>query len=146
MNFQKVIPVLFAIVFLLGSSLFEIALAKGRGGGSHSSHSYYRSSSSHRGSGSSHKSSYSSHRSSYSSKPSSGHSRSTYSSATRDSHGHVKRSDSARHQFMKQSGYPKGRPGYVIDHVVPLKRGGADRPSNMQWQTKGAAKAKDKWE
>jgi hypothetical protein len=30
----------------------------------------------------------------------------------------------------------------VIDHVVPLKRGGADAPTNMQWQTKADAKAK----
>ena len=37
-------------------------------------------------------------------------------------------------------------PGYVIDHVVPLKRGGADAPTNMQWQTVKAAKAKDKVE
>jgi hypothetical protein len=37
-------------------------------------------------------------------------------------------------------------PGYVIDHVTPLNRGGADRPSNMQWQTKEAAKIKDKTE
>jgi len=35
---------------------------------------------------------------------------------------------------------------YVVDHVTPLKRGGADLPSNMQWQTKQAAKAKDKSE
>jgi hypothetical protein len=34
-------------------------------------------------------------------------------------------------------------PGYVIDHVIALKRGGADAPSNMQWQTVRAAKAKD---
>jgi hypothetical protein len=34
----------------------------------------------------------------------------------------------------------------VIDHVTPLKRGAADHPSNMQWQTKADAKAKDKWE
>jgi len=40
--------------------------------------------------------------------------------------------------------------GYVlamsIDHVQALKHGGADSPSNMQWQTKQAARAKDKWE
>jgi hypothetical protein len=34
----------------------------------------------------------------------------------------------------------------VVDHVNPLKRGGTDSPSNMQWQTKEAAKAKDKSE
>ena len=36
--------------------------------------------------------------------------------------------------------------GYVIDHINPLACGGADRPSNMQWQTTTEAKAKDKWE
>jgi 5-methylcytosine-specific restriction endonuclease McrA len=34
----------------------------------------------------------------------------------------------------------------VIDHIVPLKRGGKDASSNMQWQTKAAAKAKDRVE
>ena len=34
--------------------------------------------------------------------------------------------------------------GYVIDHVLPLACGGADAPSNMQWQTKEAAKALDR--
>jgi hypothetical protein len=37
-------------------------------------------------------------------------------------------------------------PGYVVDHVKALKHGGADVPSNMQWQTIEAAKAKDRWE
>ena len=44
---------------------------------------------------------------------------------------------------MKQTGYPHGRPGYVVDHIIPLKRGGADEPWNMQWQTIAAGKAKD---
>jgi len=64
----------------------------------------------------------------------------------RNSHGRIKRSSSEKHAFMKQSGYPKGRPGYVVDHIIPLKKGGCDCPSNMQWQTIKDAKAKDKWE
>ena len=36
--------------------------------------------------------------------------------------------------------------GYIIDHIKPLCKGGADAPSNMQWQTVAEAKAKDKWE
>lgn len=42
------------------------------------------------------------------------------------------------------SGRSRGRcPGYVIDHVQALKRGGRDDASNMQWQTIEAARAKD---
>jgi hypothetical protein len=36
--------------------------------------------------------------------------------------------------------------GYVIDHLKALACGGADAPSNMQWQTVADAKARDKWE
>ena len=70
----------------------------------------------------------------------------------RDAHGRIARSAKARDSFKlahpcPATGKPKGRcPGYVIDHVVPLKRGGADSPANMQWQTTADAKAKDRTE
>jgi hypothetical protein len=70
----------------------------------------------------------------------------------RDAFGHIKRSTAAIRQFKKlhpcpSTGKSKGRcPGYVIDHIVPLYKGGCDCPENMQWQDTGAAKAKDKIE
>lgn len=36
--------------------------------------------------------------------------------------------------------------GYVVDHICPLSCCGKDDPSNVQWQTKAEAKAKDAWE
>lgn len=44
------------------------------------------------------------------------------------------------------TGFPTGRPGYVIDHTIPLACGGRDDTSNLQWQTIADAKAKDKVE
>ena len=93
-----------------------------------------RGSSSHRSS--SHRTSVSSHRSR----------RSTMARTGRDKRGRIRRSPAAKKEFMRQSGHPHGRPGYVVDHKVPLACGGADDPSNMQWQTNAEAKAKDKWE
>lgn len=55
-------------------------------------------------------------------------------------------------QFQAQhpcpsTGLTYGRcPGYIKDHVVPLCAGGADHPSNMQWQTVQDAHEKDKLE
>ena len=42
--------------------------------------------------------------------------------------------------------YKGSCPNYIIDHIKPLACGGLDSPSNMQWQTKAEARAKDKWE
>jgi hypothetical protein len=70
----------------------------------------------------------------------------------RDSRGRIVRSEPARSTFQRlnpcpATGQTTGRcPGYVIDHVIPLKRGGTDAPWNMQWQTKAEAKAKDRGE
>lgn len=33
-----------------------------------------------------------------------------------------------------------------VDHIEPLKRGGADSPSNLRWQTPQTAKETDRWE
>lgn len=70
----------------------------------------------------------------------------TTTSGTRDEHGRLARSEAAKHQFEVESGYPHGRPGYVVDHIRPLACGGVDAPSNMQWQTAAEGKAKDAWE
>jgi len=84
-----------------------------------------------------------------------GHTRSTSArcdSCVRDANGRIKRDPASRHEFQRQHPRPAtGKttgacPGFVVDHVVALKRGGADSPENMQWQTVAAAKAKDKIE
>ena len=70
----------------------------------------------------------------------------------RDTQGRIKRSSVAKHAFKHSHPCPstgKGSgtcPGYVIDHVHPLKRGGPDAPENMQWQTVQDAKIKDRTE
>jgi hypothetical protein len=64
----------------------------------------------------------------------------------------VQRSSSVRRQFQREHPCPAtGKttgacPGYLVDHIIPLKRGGSDTPPNMQWQTVEAAKAKDRIE
>jgi hypothetical protein len=64
----------------------------------------------------------------------------------RDRHGRIQRDAHAKQEFMNQPGDPHGRPGYAVDHLVPLYKGGCDCPANMLWQTIEAVKAKDQWE
>ena len=79
--------------------------------------------------------------------------RSNYAAGVpRDAHGRIARDPRARNEFKRthpcpSTGKSSGScPGYVIDHVQPLKRGGADAAANMQWQTEGAARLKDRTE
>jgi len=64
----------------------------------------------------------------------------------RDKRGRIKRSSAAKRKFMKQTGYPHGRPGYQIDHATPLACGGPDTPDNMQWLSIEDKRAKDRVE
>lgn len=69
-------------------------------------------------------------------------------SCPRDSHGKIKRSQSAKCAYLKQLGYANCRvpKGFVLDHVRPLACGGVDGASNFQLQSKAEAAAKDKIE
>ena len=66
--------------------------------------------------------------------------------------GHIRRSPAARRTFQASHPCPATEsttgacPGYVVDHILPLKRGDADDASNMQWQTIEKAKTKDRAE
>jgi hypothetical protein len=55
-------------------------------------------------------------------------------------------SSAAKTQFMRESGYRNGRPGYVVVYRKPLACGGADDISNLEWLTAAEAKTKDKTE
>ena len=89
----------------------------------------------------------STHPRSYSPRPRSysAHPRSSPRTSTGHS-GRIHRSQAAKDDFMRHSGHPHGWPGHVVDHLVPLACGGSDSPSNMQWQTTGEGKAKDRVE
>ena len=91
------------------------------------------------------------------SSPRSSHSRATHvrSEKRSDTSEHAsmdrtQRSTAARREFQRRNPCPATGdttgPGFVIDHVIPRKRGGPDAPDNMQWQTTEAAKEKDRIE
>lgn len=69
-----------------------------------------------------------------------------------DAFARTERSEAAKNDFKRthpcpSTGERRGPcPGYIIDHIKALACGGADDPSNMQWQTEAESKEKDKWE
>jgi hypothetical protein len=75
-----------------------------------------------------------------------GTSRPPKATTSRAAHERTPRHQAAKRAFERKTGYPHGRPGYVVDHIVPVGCGGIDDPINMQWQTIAEAKAKDKIE
>jgi hypothetical protein len=54
----------------------------------------------------------------------------------------VKRSESAKKEFLKSKGLKKNPSGYQIDHIKPLFEGGSDTPANMELLTIEQHKAK----
>lgn len=70
----------------------------------------------------------------------------------RDARGRILRDRAVVRAFRRATpcpatGVPAPRcSGYVVDHVRPLKRGGADLPHNLQFQPLAEARAKDRHE
>ena len=150
-------PMKNAVRWIMTSALLVVFLAAPLAAkGTHSSSGRSRSSSGIRSSRSPRVRSSSSVRSSAGSRSpriSSGRTNSSKcSSCSRNSTGRISRNPAAKRSFERTNPCPStgrtsgGCPGYLVDHVTPLKRGGADTPSNMQWQTKEAAKEKDRVE
>lgn len=140
------------IFLLLFSSSFTAA--QRRGGGSHHSSSgiHHYSSSTYHSHGStrtprSHAtiSSGTSHKHSSSSKTSVSKNSTHHRDAAYSTNRNVP--TATKNRLFKQAGIPKSeRKNYVIDHKVALENGGTNDISNLQIQTKQAAKEKDKVE
>ena len=64
----------------------------------------------------------------------------------RDRHGRIQRRSSVRQEFMRRTGHPHGWAGHQIDHIWPLKRGGCDVVTNLQWLPTAAKQRKDRTE
>jgi hypothetical protein len=60
----------------------------------------------------------------------------------RDRKGKIKRSQSEKKKFLKSLGYKRVPPGYEVDHVTPLYKGGADKAYNMRLIPKAEHRAK----
>jgi 5-methylcytosine-specific restriction endonuclease McrA len=73
------------------------------------------------------------------------------SECRRDSSGRIARRRTIRREFQRDSPCPStGRttgqcPGFVADHVIPLRRGAADAVENLRWQTIEEANRRIGW-
>lgn len=67
-------------------------------------------------------------------------------SCARNRHGKIQRSHAVTLAFKRLTGFPQGRPGYQIDHIVPLACGGSDTTTNLQWLSVAEKRAKDRIE
>jgi hypothetical protein len=56
------------------------------------------------------------------------------------------RSTTQADRFSRLTGYPHGRPGWIRNHMRPLRCHGADLPSNMVWMDSASAHLQDKYE
>ena len=54
----------------------------------------------------------------------------------------VKRSSTAKKEFLESKGYNNVPAGNQVDHIIPLSKGGADKPENMQLITTEEHKVK----
>jgi hypothetical protein len=57
-------------------------------------------------------------------------------SCPRDADGRIARDENAVREFKRLKPEPPGCVQCEVDHIIPLHRGGADHPSNMQWLPK----------
>jgi hypothetical protein len=65
-----------------------------------------------------------------------------YAAPTASAHKSVNSRAAERINFMRETGYPDGRPGYVVDYIVSPECGGSTDTSNMQWLTEEEANKK----
>lgn len=66
----------------------------------------------------------------------------SYGSKT--SYSKPERSQAKKREFLESRGLTKVPAGCEVDHIVPLSKGGADEPYNMQILSKGVHKQKTK--
>ncbi len=117
------LPFILALVFFLSFVSFPAHVFARGGGGGHTT-----------GSGRSGSSHINGNRS---------HPKTFCETCPRDSRGRIERSSSERQKFLKSQGLTHTPPGYQVDHIVPLSKGGQDKASNMQLIPKDSPKEKN---